>query len=118
MRLWAAITISLILSYATAFGEEEYSFDFSEIEERALDLGGYLEFRPVLFGLDNNAALHKLKLYDRDKENTHEEYNFTALFDGSYRKGITEFHAIVNIDLTKSYLGWDEEQRFMKAICH
>jgi len=109
MRLPATLAILLALSYGIAFAEEEYSFDFSEIEERALNLGGYLEFRPVLLGLDNNAALHKLKLYDRDKENTHEEYNFTALLDGSYRKGITEFHAIVNVDLTKSYLGWDEE---------
>ena len=109
MRSRAILAILLALSYGIALAEEEYSFDFSEIEERALDIGGYLEFRPVLFGLDKNSALYKLKLYDHDKENTHEEYNFTALLDGSYRKGITEFHAIVNTDLTKSYLGWSEE---------
>jgi len=92
-----------------ALAEEEYSFDLSEIEEKPLHIGGYLEFRPLLFGLDTNSALHKLKLYDRDKENIREEYNFTALLDGSYKKGTTEFRAIVNTDLRESYLGFSEE---------
>jgi hypothetical protein len=109
MRLWAAIGILLTLSYGMALAEEEYSFDLSEIEEKPLNIGGYLEFRPVLFGSDKNSALHKLKLYNRGKKNIREEYNFTALLDGSYKKGTTEFHAIVNTDFKKSYLGWSEE---------
>jgi len=109
MRFWAAFAILLTLSYGMALAREEYSFDLSEIEEKPLHIGGYLEFRPVLFGLDTNSALHKLKLYDRDKKNIREEYNFTALLDGSYKKGTTEFRAIVNTDLRESYLGWSEE---------
>lgn len=109
MRLWMAIAILLTLSCGMALAGEEYSFDLSEIEEKSLHIGGYLEFRPVLFGLDKNSALHKLKMYNRGKENIREEYNFTALLDGSYKKGYTEFHAIVNTDFKKSYLGWSEE---------
>ena len=109
MRLWAALAILLILSCGMALADEEYSFDLSEIEEKPLHIGGYLEFRPVLFGLDTNSALHKLHLYNRDKENIREEYNFRTLLDGSYKKGTTEFRAIVNTDLRKSYLGWSEE---------
>jgi len=109
MRVWVAIGILLTFFYGMALAEEEYSFDLSEIEKKPLNIGGYLEFRPVLFGLDTNSALHKLKLYDRDKENIREEYNFTALLDGSYKKGTTEFRAIVNTDLRKSYLGFSEE---------
>jgi len=109
MRLWAVLAILLTLSYGMALAEEEYSFDLSEIEEKPLHIGGYLEFYPVLFGLDKNSALHKLKSYNRGQENVREEYNFTALLDGSYRKGATEFHAIVNTDFKKSYLGWSEE---------
>ena len=109
MRLWAAIAILLILSCGMALADEEYAFDLSEIEEKPLHIGGYLEFRPVLFGLDTDSALYKLKLYGRDKENVREEYNFTALLDGSYKMGTTEFRAIVNTDLRKSYLGWSEE---------
>ncbi|MGB2862846.1 MAG: hypothetical protein WBC05_05930, partial [Sedimentisphaerales bacterium] len=74
MRLWAAWAILLTLSYGMAFAEEEYSFDLSEIEKKPLHIGGYVEFSPVLFGLDTNSALYKLRLYDRDKENIREEY--------------------------------------------
>jgi len=109
MRLCATLGILLTFSYGMALAEEEYSFDLSEIEEKPLDIGGYLEFRPVLFRSDKNSALHKLKLYNRGKKNVREEYNFTALLNGSYRKGATEFHAIVNTDFKKSYLGWSEE---------
>jgi len=109
MRLWLALAVLLTISYGMALGEEEYSFDLSEIERKPLHIGGYVEFRPVLFGLDTNSALYKLNLYDRDKENIREEYNFSALLDGSYKKGAIEFHAIVNMDLRESYLGWSEE---------
>jgi len=109
MRLWPAIGTLLALSYGMALANEEYSFDLSEIEEKPLQIGGYLESRPVLFGLDKGSALHKLKFYDRDEGNTREEYNFTSLLNGSYKKGTTEFRAIVNTDLKNSYLGWSEE---------
>ena len=109
MRLWAALAVLLAISYGMALGEEEYSFDLSEIEKKPWHIGGYFEFRPVLFGLDTDSALHKLRLYDHDKENVREEYNLRALLDGSYKKGTTELRAIVNTDLRKSYLGWSEE---------
>jgi len=109
MRLWAVFAIWLTLSYGVALATEEYSIDLSEIEKKPLHIGGYVEFSPVLFGLDTNSALYKVNLYDRDKENIREEYNFSALLDGSYKKGTTEFRAIVNTNLGKSYLGWSEE---------
>ena len=109
MRLLAALAVLLTISCGIASGEEEYSFDLSEIEKKPWHIGGYVEFRPVLFGLDTNAALHKLRLYDHDKENVREEYNLTALLDGSYSKDDTEFRGVVNTDLMKSYLGWSEE---------
>ena len=115
MRLWVALAILLTLTCGMALAEEEYSFDLSEIEEKPLHVGGYVEFRPVLFGLDKSSTLHKLKLYDRSKKSVREEYNFTALLDGSYKKGTTEFHAIVNTDFRKSYLGWSEETKLYEG---
>ena len=110
-----AIAILLTLTYGMALAEEEYAFDLSEIEEKPFHLGGYVEFRPVLFGLDKNSTLHKLRLYDRGRENIREEYNFAALLDGSYKKGTTEFRAIVNTDFRKSYLGWSEETKLYEG---
>ncbi len=109
MRLWAAFAILLTFSYGMALADEEYSFDLSEIEKKPLHIGGYLEYNPVLFGVDKGSALHKLKMYNRDKRNIREEHNFKALFDGSYKKGTAEFRTIVNTDFRKSYLGWSEE---------
>ncbi len=109
MRPWAALAVLLTISCGIALGEEEYSFDLTEIETKPWHVGGHVEFRPVLFGSDTNSVLHKLRLYDHHKENVREEYNLTALLDGSYKKGTNEFRAIVNTDLRKSYLGWSEE---------
>ena len=109
MRLWASFALLLTLSHVMALADEEYSFDLSEIEEKPSHIGGYIEFSPFLFGWNKSSASHKLKLYNRDKENVHEEYDFTALLDGSYKRGITEFRAIVNTDFRKTYLGWSDE---------
>jgi len=115
VRSWVIFAVLLTLFCGRALAEEEYSFDMeeysfdlSEIEEKPWDIGGYLEFRPMLFGMDTNSALHKLKFYDRAKKNIREEYNFTALLDGRYKKGTTEYRAVVNTDFRKSYLGWSE----------
>lgn len=43
---------------------EEYKFEISETEKKPYHLGGYIEFRPILFGLDKDAALYKLKFYN------------------------------------------------------
>src|SRR4030042_4991183 len=68
--------------------KEEYKFDLSEIEKKPYHLGGYAEIRPVLFGLDQNAALYKLRFYNRDEGGRMEEYNFRLQLEGSYEEGI------------------------------
>jgi hypothetical protein len=57
MRLLAVLAVLLAISCGIASGEEEYSFDLSEIEKKPWHIGGYVEFRPVLHGLDTNAAI-------------------------------------------------------------
>ncbi len=99
----------MTLSFGAALAEDEYSFDLSEIEEKPLRIGGYVEMEPVLFWADEGSASHTLRLYDRDIDDVREEYNFAALMDGSYRIGPAEFRAIVNADLNRSYLGWSGE---------
>jgi hypothetical protein len=54
---WVIIFLS-----SFTFAQEEYKFDLSEIEKKPYHLGGYVELRPVLFGLDRDASLYKLKL--------------------------------------------------------
>jgi hypothetical protein len=100
----------VILFSPFCFAEEEYKFDLSEIEKKPYHIGGYVEFRPVLFVLDRDAALYKLRFFDRDEGKTIEEYNGTLQIEGSYEKGIARLFVRTNFDLQYSYLGWDHNE--------
>ncbi|MCX5822105.1 MAG: hypothetical protein NTY86_00985 [Deltaproteobacteria bacterium] len=54
--------IGFVLLLPTAgLAEESYSFDASEIEKKSYHFGGYVELRPVVYGLDRDSALYKLR---------------------------------------------------------
>jgi len=95
--------------FESAIAQEEHSFDLSEIEKKPYHVGGYLELRPVLFSLDKDSSLYKLRFYNRSEGHTVEEYNFTIQLDGSYEKGIVKLYTKINTDFQESYLGWSEE---------
>jgi hypothetical protein len=104
------ILLSLLVFFSKiSIAQEEYSFDLSEIEKKPYHIGGYIEIRPVLFSLDKDSSLYKLRFYKRNEGDTVEEYNFAIQLDGSYEKGIFKLYAKINTDFQKSYLGWSEE---------
>lgn len=78
-------------TYHVSFAAE-YTFDVSEIEKKPYHIGGYLEFYPIVFGLDRNAALYKLNFYDRNTKGTTEQYNGTLQLEGSLEKGISRLY--------------------------
>jgi hypothetical protein len=95
---------------------EDYKLDLSEIEKKPYSLGGYLEFRPVLFGLDKGAALYKLRYYNQDFGSTLSEYNFRILLEGSYEKGIVRLFARAVSDLQNTYQGWTEKTQLYEGL--
>jgi hypothetical protein len=103
-----ACVIIFLGSFALA--EEEYKFDLSEIEKKPYHLGGYVEPRPVLFVLDRDAALYKLKFFNRGEGKTIEEYNGKLQLEGSFAKGIARLFVRTNFDLKYSYLGWEHNE--------
>ncbi|NWF93114.1 MAG: hypothetical protein HXY46_09360 [Syntrophaceae bacterium] len=100
----------LILFSSFCLANEEYKFDLSEIEKKSYHIGGYLEFRPILFVLDRDAALYELKFYNRNEGRTIEEYNGKLQVEGSYDKGIARLFVRTDFDLQYSYLGWDHNE--------
>ena len=106
----AFVALIVFLLASVSFAEEEYKFDLSEIEKKPYHVGGYAEFRPVLFVLDRDAALYKLRFFDRDEGKTIEEYNGKLQLEGSYEKGIARLFVRTNFDLQYSYLGWDHNE--------
>lgn len=84
---------------------EEYSFDLSEVEKKPYHFGGYAELRPILYGLDRDAALYQVRFYNRDEGNTLPEYNAALQLEGGIEKGMTKFFARTNTAYQDSYLG-------------
>ena len=109
MKLLMILLSLLIFFPEIAIAQEEYSFDISETEKKPYHIGGYIELRPVLFSLDKDSSLYKLRFYNRNEGDTVEEYNFTIQLDGSYEKGIVKLYTKINTDFQESYLGWSEE---------
>ena len=102
-----------------ALAQEEYSFDLSEIEKevekKPYSVGGYLEFWPNLFWLDQDSAFYNLRFYNRAKRRTLDEYNFRLLLDANYEMGIAGFFLRANIDVEESDLESDAETGLLEG---
>ncbi|MDP2840005.1 MAG: hypothetical protein Q8O11_08105, partial [Syntrophales bacterium] len=91
------IGFALLLPTA-GLAEESYSFDISEIEKKSYHFGGYVELRPVVYGLDKDSALYKLQYYDQDRGATLEEWNARLQLESSYEKGVGRLYVKTNTD--------------------
>ncbi len=91
--------------------QDDYQFNMSEIEKeiekKPYYIGGFIEFRPVLLGLDRDSAFHKLRFFDQDEGSTLEQYNFGLRLEGGYQKGIASLYFRTDSRLWYDYQGWD-----------
>jgi hypothetical protein len=98
-----SVLIVLALLFFTipsrAWAEEKYSFDLSEIEKKPYHFAGYMEARPVLYGLDADSAFYKLHFFDDPDRETLWEANGRMRLEGSYEKSIFSVFAKLNTDL-------------------
>jgi len=116
----SAYVAGLFLTFLQpAFGQGEYEFDLSEIEKeiekKTYTLGGFLEFRPVLFGLDRDSAFQKLRFFDQDEGETLEQYNFGLRLEGGYEKGIASLYFRTDSRFWYDYEGWDGDIDLMEG---
>jgi hypothetical protein len=117
---YSVYVMSLFLAFLPpAFGQDEYRFDLSEIEKeiekKPYHIGGFLEFRPILFGLDTDAAFYKIKFFDQDQGSTLEQYNFGLRLEGSYQKGIAGLYFRTDSLLWYDYRGWDKDMTLLEG---
>lgn len=103
------ICCAILIQPFSICADEEYQFDISEIDKKPYHLGGYIEINPVLFGLNQDSRFYRLKLYDRNKGSTLEQYGFTLQLEGSYEKGPAAIFARVNSNLRYTYEGWSDQ---------
>jgi hypothetical protein len=116
MRPFSLFLILLGLLSSGISAQEEYTFDLSSIEKKPLQIGGYIEFRPVLFGLDKDSRLYKLRFFNRDEGRSITEYNFNVLLDASYETGIFKAKVRSNSIITKSISGWSNNTSLYEAF--
>lgn len=100
---------------AMGAAQESYTFDLAEIEKKPYHLGGYVEFKPLLFGLDRESAFYKLRFYRAPQGETMPEWNGRVQWEGSYEKGSYRVYAKMNTDLKGSPAGSSERTLFHEA---
>jgi len=94
---------------------EKYKFEVSEIEKKPYHVGGYLEFRPILFGLDKDNAAYQLKFFNLKEGKTIQEYDMRTWLEGSYEKGIFGFFLKGNLELDYTYQGWHDQTKIYEG---
>ena len=96
--------------------EGDYTFDLSETEKKPYHFGGYVEFKPVLYGLDHDSAFYKLRYYNDPQRNTLPEANGKVQLEGSYERDIYRLYVKTNTDLKYSDpAGGSERSVFYEA---
>ncbi|MCG6536627.1 MAG: hypothetical protein L7F78_18440 [Syntrophales bacterium LBB04] len=109
------IVFSLFLP-AMGNSEDTYTFDLSEPAKKPYHLGGYVEFKPVIYGLDHDAAFYKLRFYNDPQGRTLSEINGRVQLEGSYEKDFYRLYAKTNTDLKYSdYTNGTEHSVFYEA---
>jgi len=71
-----------------------------------------LEFRPVLFGLDDDAAFYRIRFFGQDgesppKKDTQQQYNLGLRLEGTYEKGLASLYFRTDSLLWHNDQGWD-----------
>src|SRR5664279_4148032 len=79
-----------------AGAEESYTFDPAETEKKPYYVGGYLEFKPVLLGLDHDSAFYKLRFFNDPRGQNLLEANGRIQLEGSYENNIFRIYAKTN----------------------
>ena len=103
------IVLFCCLFLPSGYAQEDYSFDLSEIEKKAFHFGGYLEVRPIFSLLDQSSYFYLLRYYDRPQTKSSSQYNFKALLDLSYEKGIFRARMRLNTELSYFESDWSHE---------
>ena len=118
MKRFGIIFLVLMLSAMSSatMAEETYTFNLSEIEKKPYSFAGYVEARPVFYGLDTDAALYKLRFFDDAIRRTLWEANGRVRLEGSYEKNIFRLFAQLNTDLQyNDYTHGSERTTFYEA---
>ena len=101
-RLLAALLFPLTACRRFAGCGRSTPSSFRRSRRSLTTFGGYLEFRPILFGLDKNASLYKLNLFDKERGGHDHAIQRRLWIDANVQKGIAGFYLQMNTDYPQS----------------
>ncbi len=106
----------LLFLPAPASTEDTYTFDLSETERKPYYFGGYVELKPVIYGLNHDAAFYKLRFYSDPQGRTLPEENGRVQLVGRFERESYRLYAKTNTDLKYSaYTNSSEHSVFYEA---
>ena len=119
MKPFLCLVVLMVMGFfspAQGNAKDAYTFDLSETEKKPHHFGGYVEIKPVLYGLDHDAAFYKLRFYNDPPGQTLPEVNGRVQLEGSYEKDNYRLYAKTNTDFKYSnYAGGSEHSIFYEA---
>ena len=116
MRRWFVGLCLLCVAASQTSGEEEFTFDFSEVETQPYSYGGYLELRPALSLLDSDNLLYGLNYSGGEGPDTEARYLFRAQLEGTYDWRAVHLKLRTNSDLVRSAGDWESTSSIHEAF--
>jgi hypothetical protein len=122
MILRFAVLALLVALSAPARAQEKSAVDLSEIEKeieqvagKPYHLGGFLEFQPILFGIDRDSAVARARFFKDRQDSLFDQYNFRLRLEGSYKKDWLSLFFKTDTLVRNDFQGWDEDTKLFEA---
>ena len=120
------VFVSVLLPASSLFSQEQsqgkFEIDLSDLQKeidrvatKPYSLGGFLEFQPMLFGIDRDAAFSRLRFFRRDRGSALGQYDLRLRLEGSYKRDIFSVFFRSDTLVRNDFNGWHEDTKLFEA---
>jgi hypothetical protein len=109
------LALALAGAIRPAVADEKYEFDASQYEKKALELNGFLEFRPGRFALDTDSAFYKLNFAGQPTRENFNRVNGSIELSGIYRLDPLSFNFLARGITQHDYTGGEDTGQFLEG---
>ena len=117
------ILLLLLFNVQPVHSQDKYEVDLSELEKeiqraasKAYSLGGFLEFRPIFYGIDRGSAFSQLNFDLQRSGHTFMQYNLGLRLEGSYKKDIFSVFFQTDTLVQNQLEGWQEGTKLLQGL--
>ena len=96
-------------------GADEFSFDMTAFEKKALEWGGFAEVQIEHMDVGQDSAMARLNLYDQPRADL-DRLSTALQLDGRYNRDITTFNWVVKATAQDDQLSWSDTLDLYEAV--